>query len=218
MATTRLRRTFRYPTDDSDEPIEGLDEQDQDALIASLSTHDTTTTSLYTHILLSLPIFPALFYLSRLTSPSTLPGSFFSIASLLATAYTLYFLPLPPVRIGITTTTGSTTSKGKSIARDTHGRPTETPASTDNDTRPLPYLTPEQSALVRRYLIPANALLCAIFALYELSQGRAWSEGMMIGGGYVPGFIFAVILVARRELRTFDLGELEGLRYRFKGA
>lgn len=56
-----------------------------------------------------------------------------------------------------------------------------------------------------------------LLAVAELAQGRTWSEGMMIGGGYVPGLILTVVLWARRELRVVDLGELEKLRYSTKG-
>ena len=49
MATTRLRKTFHYPADsDSDEPAEGIDEQEQEKLISTLSTQDADTTALYT--------------------------------------------------------------------------------------------------------------------------------------------------------------------------
>jgi len=40
----------------------------------------------------------------------------------------------------------------------------------------------------------------------------------MAGGGLVPGFVFGVILFARTQLRPVDVGSLEKLRYRYKGA
>lgn len=46
----------------------------------------------------------------------------------------------------------------------------------------------------------------------ELYQGMTWSEGVVLGGGYLPGFVLGVVLWARRELRVVDLGELEKLK------
>jgi hypothetical protein len=37
---------------------------------------------------------------------------------------------------------------------------------------------------------------------------------MTVGGGYMPGLVFSVVMWARRELRVVDMGELERLRYR----
>lgn len=80
----------------------------------------------------------------------------------------------------------------------------------------MSYLSPEIVELLRNYVISANSAICAILATVELFQGRSWSEGMMIGGGYVPGLVWTFILWTRRELRTLDLGELERLRYSTK--
>jgi hypothetical protein len=57
-----------------------------------------------------------------------------------------------------------------------------------------------------------NAALCIGLAVHEVARGRAWSEGMVIGGGYVPGVVLGVIVWARRELRAIDLVELERAR------
>ncbi|KAF2117553.1 hypothetical protein BDV96DRAFT_611310 [Lophiotrema nucula] len=219
MATTRLRKTFQYPTDDEDaEMEEGMDEQDQEELISKLSTRDTSSTNLYTQLLLILPLSPVLLYIPQIFDVSLSVPSILAIASLLASAYTLYFLPLPPVT-GSTTSDSSAISpskKGKSTGRGSYGY--RVPAQPTTSEEPLPYLTEDTSALVRKYLVGVNGAICAILALYELTQGRSWSEGMMVGGGYVPVFVLAVIMWARRELRVVDLGELERLRYRSKGA
>lgn len=141
-----------------------------------------------------------------------------AIASLLASAYALYFLPLPPVKVSVINASelqsSSGSIKGKSISRDAYGRKTSTEMA---ERRPVPYVPKEMADLLAKYIVPANGLLCVLLAIGELWQGRSWSEGMSIGGGYVPGLVMAVVMFARRELRTVDLGELERLRYRTKG-
>jgi hypothetical protein len=200
MATTRLRKTFHYPSDTDDEETleDGMDAQgppphpppktpltpqtDQATLLSDLRTHDTTTTRLYTHLLLIFPLAPALLYLARLFTASTFLASAAALASLLASAYTLYYLPLD-----------ATTS------------PARTPA-------PTPPLPPHVASLASQYLVRANAGVCVVLALHEVAQRRAWSEGMVVGGGYVPGVVLGVILWARRELRAVDMVELERAR------
>lgn len=75
-------------------------------------------------------------------------------------------------------------------------------------------MSEEMADLVGKYIVPANAAVCVLFAIIELWQGRAWSEGLMVGGGYLPGLVLGTLLWARRELRTVDLGELEKLKIR----
>lgn len=117
-------------------------------------------------------------------------------------------MPLPPARY---ISKPNPTGKGKSIARDDSGAKS---AFSAPETKAVPYVSDEVAELLRKYIIPGNGAICVILCLVELGTGRTWSEGMMIGGGYVPGFIFSVVLWARRELRVVDLGELERLRYR----
>ncbi|KAF2872480.1 hypothetical protein BDV95DRAFT_492341 [Massariosphaeria phaeospora] len=220
MASTRLRRTFHYPTDSEDDDAveEGMDEQDQEELISKLSTHDTSSTRLYMRILLVLPLAPILLYLPRLVNPSTFLPSLVAISTFLATAYTLYFLPLPPVRVTVTNTAAlksDPSRKGKSISRDSHGLR----AAAQTPDRPaVPYVSNETADLLARYIVTVNGVVCMLLAVAELWRGKEWKEGIMIGGGYVPGTVLAVVLWARRELRVVDLGELEKLRYRGKSS
>ncbi|KAF1960162.1 hypothetical protein CC80DRAFT_489374 [Byssothecium circinans] len=223
MAATRLRHTFHYPTESSDEDAveEGMDERDQETLISTLSSHDTSSTRIYTLLLLVLPLAPAALYVFRLFASSlfTIPASLAALASLVTSAYTLYFLPLPPVRINILNSSAlspssSSSRKGKSISRNAYGMKSSDPPA---ERIPVPYVSQEVAEVLARYAVPVNAALCVVLAVVELAQGRSWGEGMTIGGGYVPGFVMAVVMFARRELRVMDLGELEKLRYRTKG-
>jgi hypothetical protein len=185
MATTRLRKTFRYPTDeDSDDPVEGIDEEgphtlarilhplpgtlppnarailtrppEQEKLIQTLHTTDAAKTRLYTTLLLPLPLLPTLLYLPRLTT--SLPAASLSaaaIASLLATAYILYYVPHAPETAG-----------------------SRRPGS------------PDASGSVRRHVVPLNGVLSAVLAVREGLAGTGWREGLAGGGGYVPACKF----------------------------
>lgn len=194
---------------------------DQAHLLSTLSTQDTSSTHLYTTFLLVLPLAPVLFYLPLLFRLGTIIPSTVAIASFLASAYALYYLPLPPVRINIINLDGESISgggkgkgKGKGIARGADGLPS---TSGSAQRRPVPYLSEEAAEALARYIVPGNAALCGVLAIFELWKGREWSEGLSIGGGYLPGLVLAVVLWARRELRVVDLGELERLRVRNQG-
>lgn len=54
MATTRLRRTFHYPSDSDDPP--DLDEEHQETLLQDLESSDEKTSTLYRNLFLALPI------------------------------------------------------------------------------------------------------------------------------------------------------------------
>ncbi|KAH9908002.1 hypothetical protein F4778DRAFT_777373 [Xylariomycetidae sp. FL2044] len=120
-ATTRLRRTFAYPTDDADPttsaPDNGdtdtdvaLDEQEQEDLIASLRAQNETHNARFRFFLLALPVLSALPYLLSLfsSSSSSFAGdqekkkknnnnnvsvALLSLTSLASTAWMLYSLP-----------------------------------------------------------------------------------------------------------------------------
>ncbi|KAF1811112.1 hypothetical protein P152DRAFT_450688 [Eremomyces bilateralis CBS 781.70] len=103
MATTRLRKAFRYPEGDDTDPPEGMDEVEQETLIDKLAAEDTARSILYTRLFLILPLLPLpLYYLPTPFTPlhhhprtSLLPYLQLLLAtlSLLSSAYILYFLP-----------------------------------------------------------------------------------------------------------------------------
>ncbi|KAL1633714.1 hypothetical protein SLS58_010978 [Diplodia intermedia] len=101
MATTRLRKAFRYPDDSEEEPAEGIDEEEQEKLIAQLQTEDVARTDFYKKAFLALPALSLTLYLRPLLAPSSFAEfltAVLAITSLAASAYTLYFIPLgnPP--------------------------------------------------------------------------------------------------------------------------
>jgi len=134
---------------------------------------------------------------------STVLSSFLAIPSLAASAYTLYYLPLPPRSAGIVEA-----NKG----RKRGGMGSVYTAGGAADRKDVPWLSEEVQELLARYIVPVNGAVCAVLVLLELSKGNEWREGMMVGGGYVPGLVLSTMLWARRELRVVDLSELEKLR------
>ncbi|KAH7084984.1 hypothetical protein BKA63DRAFT_7323 [Paraphoma chrysanthemicola] len=219
MAAARLRRTFQYPSesDDEDAVEQGMDEKDQETLISDLTTHDQSTTRTYTLALSCLPLIPILLYTPPLFSARGFLPSLVAIISFLASAYTLYFLPLPPVKIGIIHTEdlkkGPPSAKKKKGAGGYGWKVPSTPEPSTQERKPVPFLSDELADLAAKYIVPANAAMCVILAVVELLRGRTWSEGIEIGGGYLPGFVMSVVLWLRRELRVMDMSELEKLKF-----
>lgn len=204
MAATRLRRTFHYPsdTDDDDAVEDGLDAQDRETVLSNLTTQDTKTTSFYTAVLLALPLLPIVFYIPLLFGIYTIIPSLAAIASLLASAYTLYFLALPPASTKPPSSTSTKKPKSRNLSTS---QPSIFSAPTSKS---VPYISSETSELLRRYTIPTNTAIVAILAMLEPFRGRTWSEGLSIGGGFVPLFIWGVVLGARSELRSIDFEDL----------
>lgn len=97
MATTRLRRTFAYPTDsDNDEPPD-LDEEHQEALLTTLQSQDEATSTLYRHLFLALPVLTSLAYIPAFTWASGATETFVALLSVVVptlAAWILYFYPI----------------------------------------------------------------------------------------------------------------------------
>ncbi len=55
--------------------------------------------------------------------------------------------------------------------------------------------------------------LCAVIGLLIGAKGGAW-----LGFGWLPGIVFAVICTVKVVMGSVDVGELEGLRYGYRGA
>lgn len=77
----------------------------------------------------------------------------------------------------------------------------------------------EDSTPLGRHLIPANAALCALLTLASCFIG-GWkqSDGVQWIPYLVPGAVLGTIWVAQRVMTSVDVGQLEDLRYEYKGA
>lgn len=107
---------------------------------------------------------------------------------------------------------GGQAGKGKRKAVGGYGLSGATALARNEERVDVPWLSDEVQEVLARYAVPGNGAVCGLLAIVELYQGRAWREGMMIGGGYLPGLVLTTILWARRELRVVDMSELQQLR------
>lgn len=97
MATTRLRQTFTYPSEDNDDDGEHLDEEHQEKLIADLQAEDAQKNDTYRKLFVVIPIAAALFCLSLILFATTARQrliALLSFSSLLCTAYILHYQPI----------------------------------------------------------------------------------------------------------------------------
>lgn len=103
MATTRLRRTFHYPSDSDDPP--DLDEEHQEELLSTLKAQDDATNALYRHLFLALPCLTSVVYAPSLFTSNSASAVFVAVLSIAVpalAAYVLYFHPiLKPGRHGL---------------------------------------------------------------------------------------------------------------------
>jgi hypothetical protein len=113
MDTTRLRRTFHYPSDSDDPP--DLDEEHQETLLQDLETTDKKTSTLYRQLFLALPALTTLYSilnpnygharLGRPDAPATATALFLTLVQIavpVLAAWVLYFHPVTvPGRQGL---------------------------------------------------------------------------------------------------------------------
>ncbi|KAI9701310.1 MAG: hypothetical protein M1820_006532 [Bogoriella megaspora] len=96
MAAARFRKTFRYPEDtDSDEPAEGIDEEEQDKLIDRLRSQNEMQNARFTNVFTVFSLVPIPWYLAapfRSSSSKDLLIGFLGIQSLIITAYIMFYV------------------------------------------------------------------------------------------------------------------------------
>ncbi|KAG2414189.1 hypothetical protein HFD88_003380 [Aspergillus terreus] len=189
MATTRLRKAFRYPDDSDDgQGREELDEEEQEKVIQRLHMQNDKRNSEYRIIFALLPLFSTVVFIPSLFSSGASVretfASFLSILSLVATAYAMKYLPLR-----------HPDPKGK--------RPVRNP----------------DVARLQELLLPVDAAVCGLLALiYLFSTPMDLSVGVPSSAYLLPGAMLIIIVIARRVMVSVDLSHLETLRYDYKGA
>jgi hypothetical protein len=127
----------------------------------------------------------------------------------------MFFIPLPPVKVGVDAPTLKTQTRKKKYSGGYGYNVTSSSEQQGRraERKTVPYVSDESADLIAKYIVPANAAVCVLLAIVEVCFGaRTWSEGVMIGGGYLPGLVLSVVLWARRELRVVDMTDLEKLK------
>jgi hypothetical protein len=196
-ASTRLRKTFKYPSDDegSADSHDEMDEQEQESLITSLRAREDLSNAQYTLIFTILPLTATPVFIYYLFAASSLRSTpllcLLALTSLAASSYTMRFIPLYAA---------SSPSRAQ-LAR---------PALFVDSESPVQTLLPWLNGAI------AGLLLFASWAV----KGRANApEGMWLVL-CLPAVMLGVVAVARKSMKDVmvGLGELEGRRYELKGA
>ena len=207
MATTRLRKAFRYPSesDSSNDDLSELDEEHQEKLIADLQAQDAQKNDLYRKAFLSIPLLSAIFFLYTFFMASTARQrliAILSLSSLVSTAYILHFMPIEaPER------------KGK---------------------RPV-YQVEADKGPVEKYIVYLNAslagmlLIAATLSFRKGTSEDGWREVLPAGKFYlhtttkrilihILAVVFGISMFARQQLAPLNMEELQKARYEYKGA
>lgn len=238
MATSRLRKTFKYPSDamlDDDDPSD-LDEQSQESLISSLSTSNDAANTLYTRIFTLLPLLACLPFLWTLfiTAPShgALGAVFLpcilGVTSLGVSSLVMGFVPLNTAAgdgaggEGVGKGTLSDIARAQSARR--HAVAAGRGARLGVE---LPFCVPVDAAgPVARYAMGLNGVVCVgmgVFGVMFMGGNSAKMPRELQGFWmlcWVPGVMWVVVRVVRGAMEGVErgVGELKGLRYGLKGA
>ncbi|KAH6683268.1 hypothetical protein B0J14DRAFT_575532 [Halenospora varia] len=215
--TSRLRKTFRYPDDNSDNNSgpEAMDEEEQENLISSLRIQNEAYNKIYRTILLSLALFSTTPYLYAFTYPPSKSHTLLallSITSLLSTALLTYVLP--PEETGI------------KLLDKLNGLPSPQMVKRRGK-MPIPvggqgfggFLRGvDEEGPIRKFLPWMNVGLCLV--LVGLGRMVSSKGGNNWGGlSWLPAAVYGVVMVGKWVMGSVDPErELGELRYEFKGA
>ncbi|KAK5997817.1 hypothetical protein PT974_00179 [Cladobotryum mycophilum] len=217
--STRLRRTFHYPDDDSDSDSqpEAMDEQEQDQFIQTLSQENALRNEQFSRFLLLLPLATTAAYIRPLLRPGTAVFALLSITSLLVTAFLLYRLPATETGIvPLDTWAHSSSSSNNSTARR-NTFPSRA-GLRGMAGRGLP-IGAGRSPL-EKYLPYMNLALTVLLMLMGLVRGDDRGGGFgWVSMGNLPALIYSVIVTSKIVMAGVDPErDLAGLRYEYKGA
>ncbi|KAM0711656.1 hypothetical protein Q7P35_001023 [Cladosporium inversicolor] len=190
-ATTRLRRTFAYPTEsDSDDPPD-LDEEHQEALLTTLQSQDEATSTLYRHLFLALPVLTALAYIPAFAWASGAAETVVALLNVGVPALAAWILWVYP--IGVPGSHGLRSLYGSSGRGEMVGG----------------------GKVEVRWLIAIGAGLAGLLVL---QSGVLWWAVDSEARAVVPAVVYFLTLFMRQQLAPVDLEELRKARYELKGA
>lgn len=231
--TTRLRRTFHYPTDDTTSPDDSpsvLDEEEQESLITTLSTQNALRNAQFRLILFLLPTLSAIPYLLNLFTQSSPLPSLLALTSLASTTYLLYTLPPPETGIPFlddARNPGQRTSQALHSDSDSDGEirgSVQIPQLQRRRSRAssFSYVPGATRSPLETWLPYLNLGLCGVLVVIGILTSARNGEGRKGGSvlaDLLPAVVYAVVLAAKMVMAGVDPErELGGLRYRYKGA
>ncbi|KAK3345080.1 hypothetical protein B0H65DRAFT_548829 [Neurospora tetraspora] len=236
-ASARLRKTFRYPSEDEADDgnaLEVMDEQEQESLITSLTTQNSRRNSQFRSLLLLIPAIASIPYLLALFLPSP-PSSqqrqststaLFPLLALSSLAATTFItVKLPPTKTGLGFIDSLATASA-SAGKDKEKGKGKGKGSRSGMMRVVPTLYGaggilQQPSPLETWLPYLNVGLCVLVLLTGLVTGGGHQVGSSVGRVYLaalPGVIYAATVVAKVVMAGVDPeGELGGLRYGYKG-
>ncbi|PBP20488.1 hypothetical protein BUE80_DR008841 [Diplocarpon rosae] len=201
QTSAKLRKTFRYPSDDNseDETHEVMDEEEQDSLIQKMQEDNAKRNKQYNTALFLFTLVANLPYMPTLFVRQTALLSLLSISSLLSTLYLIYCSP--PGKTGIAfldninmpSTPQSMTARKRAMLQATDGP-------------------------IKQYLPYLNTGLCFILiALGGVSDRNG--IGLWWGFEWVPAVVYVVTVTSKWVMGSVNPEEELGrLRYELKGA
>ncbi|KAI9049906.1 hypothetical protein LZ554_006053 [Drepanopeziza brunnea f. sp. 'monogermtubi'] len=196
QTTARLRKTFRYPTDNDseDETPDAMDEEEQESLIQSLKEENQKRNQQYTTALLIISLFCCTPYLSTIFSAPTTLLSVLSITSLLSTAYMIH--TSPPGQTGLAFVDRVNTEPQSMAARRNS-------------------LLAANGGPIKQFLPYLNVGLCVILlGLGSMVQRKG--VAVWAGFAWLPAAVYGVAVAGKWVIGGVDPGDLANLRYELR--
>ncbi|KAJ9607007.1 hypothetical protein H2200_009018 [Cladophialophora chaetospira] len=210
MDSTRLRKAFKYPTDDDGTGShEDMDEEEQEQVLESMQASETSSNAIYTLLFTGLPlvvILPFIRYLFLSTSSSMALLCLLSITSLVSSAYMMYMIPL-----------GTPLGSLSKVLRPTPSAQQQR----DHAFSRTSFLLTSDESPINQYLPYLNAFISVL--LFLASWAYRSRTGAPAGFWVVllfPGINFIMVFMTKRSMAEVQTGlsELRGMRYEYKGA
>ncbi|RKU47393.1 hypothetical protein DL546_007314 [Coniochaeta pulveracea] len=221
--TTRLRRTFAYPTDETtspdDSPVDALDETEQESLITTLSEQNTLRNAQFRRLLFALPALSAIPYLLNLFTLVSFMPSVLALTSLASTGWLLYVLPPSRTGIAVLDEMSSGGQEGEAVGTggghsdsDSDGeiRRVRTQMSAQlqrrrSRTSSFSYVSgPGVGSPLERWLPYLNLGLCGVLVLIGiLTAAKKGRESVL--ADFLPVIVYGVVLAAKVLEQVIEL-------------
>lgn len=234
MDTTRIRKTFKYPTEDdaSQDSRDELDEEEQEQLISSLQSQSQSSNTLYMIIFTLLPVLISplyIYYLLFVRATTLKLLNLLALTSLLASSFTMLFM----TTVGVQETASAARTRLDKRQRQTARQTFSSNANSNNSLSGIVTRVLDRVDDIRLDLDVDGPLLKTLPILNGIICGLLCLSGWILKGKYrnstsemmwlyllLPAAMFGMTTVARKTIadETKGLNELRGMKYTYKGA